>query len=242
MKIPIISILLFLSFPLFSQDAMKLVYYDNYPPFSYYEEGRMKGILIDVLTEILQDRMGIPLTHEGLPWARAQYKVKNNQADAFITVPTEARRIYTEISEESIFSITFTLFVSKDNENKIKMSEIEEIDQLIDYSLVHYIGSGWAEERLGGMNVHWVPLLDKALELVALNHYDGIIDPSPVIRFVIKKNGYEDMIEELPNVLDSATFNLCIGKDSPFTEILPQFDLIVREMKSKGIIKDIIGD
>jgi hypothetical protein len=46
-----------ISTPAFSQRTLKLVYFENYAPFSWKENNQMHGILIDVLNEALQKRI-----------------------------------------------------------------------------------------------------------------------------------------------------------------------------------------
>ncbi|MCP4143621.1 MAG: hypothetical protein GY755_25600 [Chloroflexi bacterium] len=62
----LIGTLLFASLA-FSKEEMKVVYFSDYPPFSWEVNEQMHGILIDVLNEALKNRMKIPLTHEGFP-------------------------------------------------------------------------------------------------------------------------------------------------------------------------------
>ncbi len=238
-NILLLFIFLMLPFSLLAQQPMKLVYYSNYPPFSWIEDGQMKGILIDVLTEAIQNRMNIPVTHEGYPWARAQYMVKTNKADAFATVPTEERRSYTEISSEPVIQITFTIFLSKNSKMIDDLKKVENVSELADFCHVQYIGSGWAKQNLKDMDVYWTPVLEKALLLIAENRFDVFIDTSQVIRFNIKKLGYQDRIIELPNIIDSNSFNLCIGKDSPFVNILPEFNKTIIEMREDGSLQEI---
>ena len=100
----------------------------------------MNGILIDVLTEAIQTQMGIQVSHEGYPWARAQMMVKLNKADAFVTVPTPERSSYTEISTEPVILATFTLFVSKKNKQIKALQTVKTLSDLTNFNLVHYIG------------------------------------------------------------------------------------------------------
>jgi len=44
---------------------------------------------------------------------------------------------------------------------------------------------------------------------------------------------------ELPNVVDSASFNLCVGKQSSFAGLLPQFDETMKAMKKAGVLQKI---
>ncbi len=223
----------------FAESPMKLVYFKNYPPFSWEENNRMKGILIDVITEAIQNQMGIQVSHEGYPWARAQKMVRDNNADAFVTVPTPERRSYTEISAEPVILATFTLFVSKKNKHMKALQDVTTLSELGNFSLVHYIGSGWAKKNLGSMIEYWTPTLDKALFLLAKNRYDVFIDTSQVVRYNVKKLVYQDQIVELPNIIDSASFNLCIGKKSAHVNILPKFNATIMEMKKNGKLQEI---
>lgn len=47
-------------------EPMKIVYFQDYPPFSWSQNNQMQGILIDVLDEALKNRMDIELSHKGL--------------------------------------------------------------------------------------------------------------------------------------------------------------------------------
>ena len=234
----LLAIVLF-STSAFAQSSMKLVYFNNYPPFSWVNNNQMNGILIDVLTEAIQNQMGIQVSHEGYPWARAQMMVKLNMADAFVTVPTPERRSYTEISTEPVILATFTLFVSKKNKQMKALQTVKTLSDLTNFNLVHYIGSGWAKKNLGSMIVYWTPTLDKALILLAKNRYDIFIDTSQVVRFNVKKLGYQDQIVELPNIIDTASFNLCIGKKSSYVNILPKFNATIKAMRKNGKLQEI---
>jgi polar amino acid transport system substrate-binding protein len=76
---------------------MKLNYF-RYPPLSWEVNGKVRGILVDVLNEALQNRMGIKVTHHEFPWKRAQLMVRYGNADRFTTAPTPERREYTDVS------------------------------------------------------------------------------------------------------------------------------------------------
>jgi len=222
-----------------AQKPVNLVYFENYAPFSWKENNQMHGILINVLNEAIQMRMGIPVSHSGYPWARAQNRVKNNKSDAFVTVPTPERKTYTEISTEPIVLATFTLFVKKGNSKIENIRTVKAISDLQKFTLGHYIGSGWAKKNLGNMNVSWTSKLDNTLTMLIKGRFEIFVDTSQVVRFTIKKLNYQGQIVELPNIVDSAPFNLCIGKESPYVNILPKFDKTLKDMKKDGKLQKI---
>ena len=133
--------------------TIQLTYFNNYPPFSWNESAGMNGILIDLLSEALETRMGIPTSHTGYPWKRAQLLVKTGQADAFCTVPTPERRTYTKISKEPTLNATFTLFIKRNTPKRDLLTKITSLDDLLGFKIGHYLGSGWAKKKLEGTRV-----------------------------------------------------------------------------------------
>ncbi|OVE74413.1 hypothetical protein BVX93_00035 [bacterium B13(2017)] len=226
-------------FSLHSQEIMKFVYFNNFPPFSWEDNGKMQGILIDVLNEVVQKRLKIRVSHRGYPWARAQNMVRVGKADAFVTVPTSERRKYTEISKEPVVIATFTLFVKSDSPQINDFKAVKTVFDLKRFKIGHYKGSGWAEKNLSGMNVDIAPSVDLTLKKLVAGRFDVFIDVSQVIRYKIKEMGLQNQIKEIPNIIDSSTFNLCIGKNSSYANILPIFDEILRKMKEEGKLQEI---
>jgi len=101
------------------------------------------------------------------------------------------------------------------------------------------LGSKWAEKNLAGMNLDLAPSLDITLKKLAAGRFDAFIDVSQVIRYKIRELGLKKQITELPNIIDSSTFNLCIGKKSPYLGILQKFDETLRKMKKDGTLQEI---
>ncbi len=97
----ILTFLLAMVLPLsvYAQQTMKIVYSDTFVPFSWKEGSDTKGILVDIMEEALNKRLNIPVSHKSYPWARANLLVKDGSADAYITVPTPARKKFAIISE-----------------------------------------------------------------------------------------------------------------------------------------------
>jgi len=240
MRKSVLILLTFFTLFLSAKETMKIVYFYDFKPFSWEsEDGKMNGILIDIMNEALIKRMKIDVSHSGYPWARAQKLVKFEKADAFITVPTALRREYTKISSEPVIVSKFSIFTHKDNPRIKSLNEVKSLKELQKFSLIHYLGSGWAKDNLKGMDVFWESNMKKALRHLSLGRYDVFIDVSQVISYNIKELGYKDTIVEIPNVLDSKPFNLCIGKNSQFVKILPEFEKTIKQMREDGTLKKI---
>lgn len=242
MKKILIALFFFLmTTSLFADDSMEFVYYHNYRPYSWKENNQMHGILIDIINEAIQKRMGITVNHRGFPWARAQLMVKENKADAFVTCTTPARKIYTYISEEPVLNLTTKLHVGVNNPKIAQLRQVKSVSyaELKGYQLVDYIGNGWAETNLKGLNVIWLPKIDAIVPFLALGRADAWVHASQISEYNIKRLGYKGKVVTLPNVLSVAPMYLCIGKNSQFTGILPKFEKTIRKMRQSGIIQKI---
>ncbi len=222
---------------------MKIVYFHDFKPYSWKaENGQMEGILIDVLNESLHNKMGIDITHTGYPWARAQLFVKMGDADAFVTIPTPERVIYTIISSETIISRKATIFTNKGNPMIKNLLTVKSISDLKGFKQIQYIGNGWAKKNFQGMDVRWVPKLTDVLHRLISGNYDYFASSSRVVNYNIKKLGYQDKIVELQDVVLSIdAFHLCIGKNSPYIKIIPTFDKTIQNMRKDGSLEKIIN-
>ncbi len=238
--IVIIACILFFTPPLFAQDTMKLVYYNDFAPFSWEDsEKQMHGILIDVINEAIQKQMDIQVSHQGYQWALAQKKVRDGEADAFITVPTPARREYTKINTEPVIVGKITIFTSKDNAKMEKLKKIRKLSDLKDFKLLDYQGNGWAKKNFSDFNVDWYAKIDDVLLKLAKGHENVFVHTSQVANYIINKLGLQKQLIEIPIILKSVDFNLCIRNDSPYINIITEVDKIIRKMRNDGRLQKI---
>jgi len=236
----VIACILFFASPLIAKDVMKLVYYNDFAPLSWEDsEKQMHGILIDVINEAIQKQMGIHISHKGYQWAKAQKIVRDGEADAFITVPTPARRKYTKISTEPVIIGKVTIFTSKDNAKMEKLKKIRKLSDLRDFKILDYTGNGWAKENFSDFNVDWYARADDVLLNLAKGQGDVFVHSSLVANYLINKLGLKEQIIEIPVVLETVDFNLCIKNDSPYISIIAEFDEIIRKMRDDGSLQKI---
>lgn len=193
----------------------------------------MHGILVDIIDEAIQTRLGIQLRHEGYPWARAQALVEGGVADAFITVPTEKRSAYTEVGQEPILQFKLFIATTKDNPNLEQLKKVTTIEELKPFRLVDYHGNGFAQKKLQGFNVEWVPEIPAVYPFLAAGKADVMLTSERGIADM-EKLGYQDEIIVLPQPLYNLSFHLCVGKKSTYKSILPKVDEALRGMKVDG--------
>lgn len=233
-------LLFFFLFPTLATaaDPMHFVYYDSYRPRSWDDNGKMRGILVDVIDEAIGKRLGIPVTHDGYPWKRAQLMVREGAADAFVTMPTQERRIYTNIGEEPVIEFALRIVTRKNHQKAKDMESITSIEQLRDYKVADYLGNGWAKRNLKEVNVQWLPESDKIFPFLIDGRADIIVASKRTI-YEMKRLGYDSQLKVLPNKLSSVSFHMCVGKGSPYKDRLNDFDHIIREMHEDGTIDRI---
>lgn len=238
--ITVLSILLAFSNTAHSQDRMEMVYFDNFPPFSWSEkDGTMRGVLVDVMNEIAGSKMGITLSHQGFPWARAQQMVKEGEADGFVTVPTLPRQEYTYTCKEEVIMSKMVIFVKKGSDKTKEIKRAQGISDLKELSMIDYVGNGWGEKNLKGFRRHLAPKTDNVFQMLAGNRGDLCITDSMVGRYTLKQLSLQDQIEEMPLVLEQVPFVLCVQKDSKYSDIIEEFDARLREARESGRLQEI---
>ncbi|HYC05810.1 MAG TPA: transporter substrate-binding domain-containing protein [Azospirillaceae bacterium] len=224
--------------------VLRLAYFHDFPPFTWEDEqGRMRGMFIDLIDEALQRRVGLRLEHIGRPWARAQAMVRGGEADAFCTVPTPERLAYTIPSAEPVMRAPIRIFTALRGARLADLQAVSGIEGLKGFRIATYAGSGWVRENLVNRDLALVeaPDVASALKLVARGRADAVVETAPVLRHRMRQLGLEGEITELKPVLDTIPFHLCIAKNSPHLGKLSAFDAAMKTMVKDGTYARFIG-
>ncbi len=156
-KLWVVLIMLGTVSPVFAADVMKFDYEVAAKPLSWEEGGKMQGILIDIAEEIIQNRMGLKLSHQGHPWKRSQHLVQIGRADALIT-NGPMRKDWADYSREVVISLQHRLYAKAGGPKFDQLKKVHDLDDLKPFAMVDHRGSAWAEKNLAGrgINVHCV--------------------------------------------------------------------------------------
>ena len=227
--------------PSHGQTPLTIAYYDTYFPFSYRaDDGTMQGLLIDLMNEALQVRMGVPVRHEGYPWKRAQQRVKDGLADAFVTGATEERRTYTAISTEPVFVDEDVLYTWRGHPRMAELRSVTSVRDLSSFKIVTYLGNGWAEQNLEGMDVRWLARQRTVLEMLSKRRGDVTIENALVTSAALSRLGLGEDVVRVPGVvMTDYAYSLCINRRSPHVGLLRDFDRVIRAMRAEGIVDRI---
>ncbi len=222
---------------------------EDEPPFGFIKSNNeFSGIFVDIMKEACA-RLNIPLKHLPYPWVRAQYLVKSGEADAIITVPTDERMKFLSPTRESVIDFQWVAFVRKDNPKYKQMRSFTKISDFKGYKVLDYIGDGWGEQNLKGLDVDRNGNYQQALLRLAGKRGDVFIFTKVATKYLLTemirnpeyKNMGLEMVTDLPNILYAQGFHLLISKTSPYASMIPQFDNVLAEMKADGTIQAIIS-
>ena len=219
-----------------SDEARFSIVYDSFARFIYTEDGQPQGLYVDIMTEALENRLGVPVDFIRQPWQRAQFSVESGSEDAMITLATPERLAYAAASEEPVTESRIGLFTAADHPRLEQMKGITSLQELSDYRILTYLGDGWARQFLSGLTVDFDGKdLEAILTKLIWGRGDVFVQIEDVTRHYIAELEYSDAIVQVPGVrLGEIRFRLMISKASPFVSLLPRIDPTLREMRQDG--------
>lgn len=225
----------------YSQESIKIIYYDSYKPYSWKNsEGKMEGIWVDVFDEIIKKEMGIDIEHIGYPWSRAQYLLKKGEADALIGMNTEGRRLYLDFNKIPVYTSKMTIFSSKKNSRIKAIKTIKKVEDLDKFSLIDIVGNRWSATKFSYLNIEYVRNLDNVFKMLVSGRSDIFLSDSMAANYFIKDHGFSKDIIEIPFALDKVESYFGIRKDSGYRYILDDFDILFSKFKEKGGMDKIL--
>ena len=227
------------------EKSFSVAFNESWPPFSFRNENNeMSGILVDIVREVFETKLNIPVEFYGYPWKRVQHNVEIGVHDALVTTATQKRLIYSVRSEESVYALEEKAFINRNSQHKDKLSSLTlaNIAELKNYNVCDMIGNGWADSFYGRHNIEIKRFKDINLcfRNIAFERYDIAIHVSAAGLSQLKKEGLTDKVEMLPVVFDEVPFPLLVSKKSEHLDILPKFDEAIRAFKAEGGIERIV--
>ncbi len=220
--------------------SLSVTYYDDFAPDSYMRDGKVTGVLVDSLNEVFGRRLGVALTHHGLPWTRAQQDVKEGRADAFCTIPTDARKEYVNFSREQLLKSDRVIVFAKNNPKAGAIRKIKKPEDLKPFMIGTYLGDSKKNDLFSGMNVDYAADVSQVLAKIAAGRVDLTIIGSLRWRYYARTLSIRDKLEDIW-FSDAPGFYLGIRKDyADGVELLESFDKMVLVARKDGSLDRII--
>ena len=225
-------------------DEFKVTFYNSFAPLSFETDAHeMTGILPDMVMEILGKRVGLPVSLQGLPWARAQALVQDGSADAFCTNPTPGRLEYALFTSRAPIETKTELFYALDNPRRAEIEAIKTVDQLKDFRQGDYIGNGFAEATFKGLTIDYTPTLDSVFKKIAAGRLDLFVGNDLVAKSVLKQASLGDKIHSFPvDIGQPSRFHIGIRKSlTEAPALIAKADAAIAAAQADGTLARIVA-
>ena len=212
---------------------LRMAYFETYSPLSFRVDGALRGILPDVIGEVVS-RLGMPVTHMGYPWARAQLLVKLGEQDAICTIATPERLEYAVAAQVPVVSAPRRVFARADCPLLPQLKQAKTLEDLrqINPTVVSYAGNGWGQANLSAFKVESAINFETALKMLVARRGDVMIDNALTMQFSLQRTAGGASIVMLQTDLDQSHFQLLLSKKSPHLAMLPAFDAAMLKFRS----------
>jgi polar amino acid transport system substrate-binding protein len=229
-----------------AQNTLRLATVDNFPPFSFIENGKLTGVAVDVVAEMAK-RVGLQVEFKAYPWARLMESVKDGTIDGgFAAFETEERKAFclyvgiVQYEEYQLFvkkgkEFPFTgikdlygkkigidrgVFVSKEFEQAVKDGKItlEEVNDMAMLNVTK-VSQGRIDAMIGdgGVIPYYAKVSGVAGEIVSL----GPVHEKQAAYLILSKNsGFPNKEEWQPKM---AAAIKAIWDDGTYQSILNRY-------------------
>ncbi len=215
-------------------EVSKLTYLtEEYPPFNFEENGKLKGIAVDLLNEVWA-KMGIPEQKiQLLPWARA-YKMVQKESNTVLFSTTRS------IEREDLFKWVGPIksnpigFIAR-KDSKIKINSIDDAKKYKlgtvreDYCETVLKNKGFdinKLDRTAKLTTNLKKLKNKRIDLV-VNSVEGTF-------LEMEQNGINTSDYESVGILSDVALYYAFNKDTP-DEIIAKFQNALNSLEDKRI-------
>jgi len=199
----------------------------SFPPYSMERNGKMTGILVECMEELLGKRMGYTLEHKGYDWPVAQDLVRSGKGDGLCTNNTDARKQFMYFSEEPMVESLPSIFCAVDNPRRAQIDDIQSLDDLQDFRQVDYKGNGWARKTFPPyLRITYVDNLFEVFKMISRGEADVFVGNGLAAMYAVKRTGLKNRIHarELP-VGEPSSFYFGLRRDYPDAKkIIERFD------------------
>ena len=227
-----------------SAQSLRYVYSEYYPANYLDENGEPAGFFVDIITEALTNRMGIPVTIDVFPWRRCQNLIRNGEADMITTIPTIERLSYATPTDTPIWIKRYHLYTWSDHPSGKSLASIQNLQDLacMELSVISYLGNNWSESTLekAGITVIYATTVESMYRMLNARRGDVIIDDPILVDPALKFLDLNETIIRTCAIVAESSFHPLIGKRSPFVDRVDELNTVLLDMWNDGTIERIL--
>jgi len=230
--------LLFSSVFASAQENLLPIVYEDYPPYEYRENGKDKGMNLDLISEAFR-RMGKTPLFEPRPWKRALFELKNGDILALSSgFRTPRREKIIFFPDEPLAMETNVVVVPADSELTVTcLADLQglRVGIVRDYIYGHGIDEMKGFHRIEANSSH------QLVRMLANRRMDAAVGNKAVLRHIAKKNGMLEHIRFTYEIGCDPLYLMFSRSRGEEAKILARdFGVAIREMHQDGTFKAII--
>lgn len=234
--------LFFLSFHARS-DVFTFVVAHDEPPLSSKFEGKVVGVIPDIINLVFNYFPTHQVKLETYPWARAQVEVARGRADGLLTYPSISRKVYAIFTSNTAYKLDFGyLIYNRGNINRDAIESAASFDELKNSIMITQTGAEWETDNIPEyIQKVEANKLDTMFHLLFLRKQgDFLIMPPEQATYKAKILGYQNMLayRQVDFINDSMIpFHIGLRKSHPLAnEFISEVDAIVA---SEQFLKEV---
>lgn len=207
------------------RQTVRVVYANNYAPYSYGDHERVAGILVDLANALFRDQLHLNIQHEGLPWRRAQSEIEQGKADIIIATHSSHRSEYAATVPTPAIPIVVTPILHYPGRISESYKDLTDIVQNPKNAVFCQTnGNDWQDEfyRKNKLPYKVVPTTATCLKMLAAGHLDIALMDKVLAEHYIDVYGLDAKLKimSIKTSLQSA-MHIMVSKKSPFYK--PEF-------------------
>lgn len=225
-----------------SAKPLELVTLD-YPPYVVEQEGELSGVAIELVGSVF-DELGVAVSIEVLPWARALSNVQFGRSDAIFTAfKTPSREKFADYSQQVLFTQNISLVVKRGSQ--IRSADFVQSD-VSDVAIcaVNRVSYGPEMDALLADRrfriIFWRNMAEDCARLVLAERADVWVNNDFGARSILASEEMEQELEILSPPIEATPSYIAFSKLRNRQELRDQFDHVLRAMKQDGRYEALI--
>lgn len=239
----ILAVVSFSSLSLANERSFTLAIDSRATPLTWGESKSARGIIVDLIVELVEKRMGIPVQFYAYPWARAQSLVENGTHDGMVTNAVPKRLKYAIASKNVIHTAYLRPLVKSGTALGHALLNNPSIDIFRSHKFCHSRGSGWHKFFLKANSLKGYEVKDSltCATMISKGRMDTTVYAEDMLLWDLKQGKLGEELEIIKSSFGQWNLKLLVSQKSKFTDtFLIEFDDLVTRLKIDGTYKTLV--